>query len=117
MDRAPETRASTLHFLYRQLFVKASPLSRHDADMEDTKATLTIFNVWLGLETSCQLLDLQVKVIVAMCGQSNGREACQQLFNALHLCSDSMEGWKLELPFYDSTTEFIIVLRTCSPST
>ena len=105
-DIHPETRAGTLHFLYRQLFVKAPPVSRRDADLEGKRAIITGSNVGLGLETSRQVLDLGVKVMLAVRDESKGREACQQLSDGRHLLSDSIEVWKLDLSSYDSIIKF-----------
>ena len=105
-DIRPETRASSLHFLYRQLFVKAPPVSRRDVDLEGKRAIVTGSNVGLGLETSRQLLDLGVKVILAVRDESKGREACQQLSDGRHLLSNSIEVWQLDLSSYESIIKF-----------
>ena len=105
-DISPETRASALHFLYRQLFVKAPSVSRRDADGEGKRVIVTGSNVGLGLETSRQLLDLGFKVILAVRDESRGREACRQLSDGRHLLSDSIEVWQLDLSSYDSIIRF-----------
>lgn len=105
-DIRPKTRASTLHFLYRQFFVKVPPVSRRDTDLEGTRAIVTGSNVGLGLETARQLLDLGVKVILAVRDDFKGREACQQLSEGRHLLLDSIEVWQLDLSSYDSIIRF-----------
>lgn len=106
-DVRPETRASTLHFLYRQVFVKVPPISRCDADLEGTRAIVTGSNVGLGLETARQLLDPGVKVILAVRDEFKGREACQQLSEGRHLLSESIEVWQVDLSSYDSIIQFV----------
>ncbi|KAF1965435.1 NAD(P)-binding protein [Bimuria novae-zelandiae CBS 107.79] len=99
----PETRATTLHFLYRQLFVTPPPVSRCDADLDGKRAIVIGSNVGLGLETARQLLDLGAKVILAVRDKSKGLDACKQLSGSQHLSDDSIEfvNRARELPFLD----------------
>ena len=74
--------------------------------MEGKRAIVTGSNVGLGLETSRQLLDLGVKVILAVRDESKGQKACQQLSDGRHLSSNSIEVCKLDLSSYDATIKF-----------
>jgi NAD(P)-dependent dehydrogenase (short-subunit alcohol dehydrogenase family) len=104
---SPETRAGTLHFLYRQFFVRPPPVSRQTADLTGKTAIITGSNSGLGLETARQLIDLGAKVILAVRDESKGSEACLQLSEGQTLLPGSITVWKLDLSSYDSIIEFV----------
>lgn len=106
-DISPEKRASTLHFLYRQLFVTPPPVSDHHGVLKGKRVIITGSNVGLGLEAARQFLDLGCKVILAVRNESKGQAARQQLADGRHLFSDSIEVWKLDLSSYDSIIQFV----------
>jgi NAD(P)-dependent dehydrogenase (short-subunit alcohol dehydrogenase family) len=103
---SPETRASMLHFLYRQIFVKPPPVSHQNIDLKERRAIVTGSNIGLGFETARQLLDLGAKVILAVRDESKGWEACQRLSEGRSLLPGSIAVWKLDLSSYDSIIEF-----------
>lgn len=106
-DISPERRASILHFLYRQLFVKVPPVSRSSVDLKGKRAIVTGSNVGLGLETARQLLGLGARVILAVRDESKGREACLQLAEGRPSFLDNIEVWRLDLSSYDSIIKFV----------
>ena len=59
------------------ILTRPSPISLRDADLKGKRAIVTGSYLELGLESLRQLLDLLVKVILAVHDKSEGRQACQ----------------------------------------
>nr|BDX35613.1 short-chain dehydrogenase/reductase StrM [Stachybotrys sp.] len=107
LDISPETRASTLHFLYRQFFVTPSPVLRRNADLGGKTAIITGSNGGLGFETARQLLDLGANVILAVRNEAKGYEAMGQLSQGRQVRKGTIDVWKLDLSSYDSIIDFV----------
>ncbi|KFA71439.1 hypothetical protein S40288_04298 [Stachybotrys chartarum IBT 40288] len=102
----PETRASTLHFLYRQFFVTPPPVLKRDVDLSGKTAIVTGSNGGLGFETARQLLDLGADVILAVRDEAKGHDARKQLSHGRQLPKGGINVWKLDLSSYESIMSF-----------
>ncbi|KAI8965608.1 NAD(P)-binding protein [Daldinia sp. FL1419] len=105
-DVSPETRAGTLHYFYRQLFVTPPPVLRRNVDLSGKTAIITGANSGIGLEAARQLLDLGCRVILAVRDEMRGEIARQGLAHGRNLPFEFIQVWKLDLSSYDSIIAF-----------
>ncbi|KAK6957466.1 hypothetical protein Daesc_000252 [Daldinia eschscholtzii] len=105
-DVSPETRAGSLHYFYRQLFITPPPVSKHDVDLSGKTAIITGANGGIGLEVARQLLDLGCRVILTVRDERKGQTARQELLNGRNLASGFVQVWKLDLSSYESIISF-----------
>ncbi|KAH8901628.1 NAD(P)-binding protein [Thozetella sp. PMI_491] len=105
-DVSPETRASTWHYFYRQLFVTPPPVTRRDADLSGKTVIITGANGGLGIDTARQILALGAKVILAVRSEAKGEKIRQELLNECKLIPDLIQVWELDLMSYNSVISF-----------
>ncbi|PYI20863.1 NAD(P)-binding protein [Aspergillus violaceofuscus CBS 115571] len=107
-DITPEREASKLHFLYRQFFLAAPPVSPKEVDLTGKVAIVTGATVGLGLETARQLLDLNCQLILAVRDVKRGEQARRNLLQGRSptLPAEQIAVWPLDLASYESIRAF-----------
>lgn len=103
---SPEKEATFSQFLYRQFFVKPSPVQPQKVDLQGKTAIVTGSNGGIGLECCRQLLRLGLsRLVMAVRDEQKGHDAMQQLYSSEGK-GKIIEVWQLDLESYTSISAF-----------